>query len=344
MVIKTTTIHPLYFIHGVEDYLIEDEVRRLMDQVLPLQERGLNLHVFSGEGHEAQEILQTAQTLPMFSKYRFVLVKKADQMDEKEIEGFLKYIQKPSPSTCLVLCAQDKGPWKRHLVQMEKIGRVIECPRLKGKALTSWIRGRMEEKGKGLAEDAATYLIEVVGDHLQDLDNSLETIFLNAGDKRTLRLPDIEGFLSDVKVSTIFELTDAIGQQNLEQALAILRKALGSKTITFRKDEEASKYDDPSPLLLSMIARQYRFIWRVKEMAGRQQDIEEIGKNLRMSVWNVRKWMEQAKKFSGPSLREGLLKCQKTDLALKKGYGPRNLLLEKLVIDLCRPEGGQREE
>ena len=197
----------------------------------------------------------------------------------------------------------------------------------------------MDEKGKGLAEDAATYLVEVVGDHLQDLDNSLETIFLSAGDQRTIRLPDIEGILSDVKVSTIFELTDAIGQQNLEKALSILGKALGSKTLTFRKDEEASKYDDPSPVLLSMMARQYRYIWRVKEMAGRQQDAEEIAKKLRMSAWNVRKWMDQGKKFSGPSLREGLLKCQKTDLALKKGHGPRHLLLEKLVIDLCRPEG-----
>jgi DNA polymerase III subunit delta len=339
MIKKTTTIYPLYFIHGVEDYLIEVEVRRLMDLVLSPQERGLNLHLFSAEEHGSQEILQTAQTLPMFSKYRFILVKRADQMDEKEIEGFLKYIQKPSPSTCLVLCAQDKSPWKRHLAQIEKIGRVIECPRLKGKALISWIRERMDEKGKGLAEDAANYLVEAVGDHLQDLDNSLETIFLSSGDKRTIRLPDIEGILSDVKVSTIFELTDAIGQQNLEKALAILGKALGSKTLTFRKDEEASKYDDPSPLLLSMMARQYRFIWRVKELAGRQQDAEEIGKNLRMSAWNVRKWMDQAKKFSGPSLREGLLKCQKTDLALKKGHGPRHLLLEKLVIDLCRPEG-----
>ena len=339
MMKKTTTIYPLYFIYGVEDYLIEDEVRRLMDQVLPLQERGLNLHVFSGEEHGAQEILQTAQPLPMFSKYRFVLVIKADQLDEKEMGGFLKYFQKPSPSTCLVLCAHDPAPWKKHLAKIEEIGVVIEHPRLKGKGLTSWIRKRMEEKEKTLSEEAANYLIEVIGDHLRDLDNSLETILLSTGDQRMIGLVDIEGALSDVKVSTIFELTDAIGQQNLEKALAILGKALGSKTLTFKKDEEASKYDDPSPLLLNMMARQYRFIWRVKEMGDRKQGIEEMAKTLRMSAWNVRKWMEQAKKFSGPSLRDGLLKCQKTDLALKKGRGPRHLLLEKLVIDLCRPEG-----
>lgn len=338
MLKKTTAIYPIYFLYGVENYLIKDEVKKLMDRILSPQERGLNLHLFSGEEHGGQEILQTAQTLPMFSKYRFVLVSKADQLDEKETEGFLNYFQKPSLSTCLVLCAQDPGPWKKHLAKIEEIGEVIEYPRLKGKGLISWVRKRMEEKEKTLSEDAAYYLIEVIGDHLQDLDNALETIFLSTGDKRMIGLPDIEGVLSDVKVSTIFELTDAIGQQHLEKALAILRKVLGSKILTFKKEEEASKVDDPSPLLLSMMARQYRFIWRVKEMGDRKQGIEEMAKILRISAWNVRKLLDQARKFSEPSLKEGLLKCQKTDLALKKGRGPRSLLLEKLVIDLCRPD------
>jgi DNA polymerase III delta subunit len=73
-------------------------------------------------------------------------------------------------------------------------------------------------------------------------------------------------------------------------------------------------------------------------MGDRKQGIEEMAKILRISAWNVRKLLDQARKFSEPSLKEGLLKCQKTDLALKKGRGPRSLLLEKLVIDLCRPD------
>ena len=309
-----------------------------MNQTLSSKERGLNLHVFSGEEQEGQEILQAAQTLPMFSKYRVVLVHKADQMKEEEVERLLNYIQKPSPSTCLLLRALEAGPWKKHLAKIEKVGKVMEYPRLRGKALIAWIKKRMEAKGKTLSEDAANSLMEVAGDHLQDLDNTLERLFLSAGENRAIRLSDLEGIISDVKVSTLFELTDAIGQQNLEKALTLLGKALESKVLTFRKEEEASKYDDPNPLLLSMMARQYRLIWRVKEMAVQGSSAEEIAKNLRMSIWNVKKLMDQAKSFLEPSLREGLLKCQRTDLALKKGRGPKNLLMEKLVIDLCRPD------
>lgn len=330
-------IYPVYFIYGPEDYLIEEEIKGLMSQTLLPGGKGLNFHVFDGAEDESQEIIQAAQTLPMLSPFRFVLVNEADQMDEKEVERLMKYIQKPSPSTCLVLRAPNAGVWKRHQANIEKVGRVIEYPRLKGKSLVSWIKKRMDEKGKTLAEDAAAYVIEVLGDHLQDVDNTLEMIFLSAGEKRAIRLSDIEGMISDIKVNTVFELTDAIGQRNLEKALGILGKALGSKVIPFKK-EETSKVDDPNPLLLSMMARQYRLMWRVKEMVTSGKDNEEIGRTLRMSVWNVKKLLDQAKNFSVPSLREGILKCQKADLALKKGRGPKDLLMEKLVIDLCHPD------
>jgi DNA polymerase III delta subunit len=132
---------------------------------------------------------------------------------------------------------------------------------------------------------------------------------------------------------------DAIGHQNLEKALGILEKAMESRSIPFKKDEESSKrMDDPIPLLLSMMARQYRNIWRVKEIASKHRGPAEVANELSMSPWNVRKLMEQGKYFSESSLREGIIRCHETDLLIKKGQGPKDLLVEKLVIDLCRPK------
>jgi DNA polymerase-3 subunit delta len=274
----------------------------------------------------------------MFSQYRFVLVSDADQIDEEEMKPLLEYIQNPSPTTCLVMVAQTLGLWKRYRREIEKVGKVIECSRLRGKALVSWIRKRMVEKGKTLSEDATDYLIEVAGDHLHDLENALEKAFLSVGEKRTIDLSDVEGVVSDVRISTVFDLMDAIGHQDLEKALGILEKTMESKTIPFRKDEESTKkMDDPVPLLLSMMAKQYRNIWIVKEITSRYQGVAEIAQAIGMSPWNVKKLMDQGKFFSEASLRGGILKCHQTDLSIKRGLGPKDLLIEKLVIDLCRP-------
>src|SRR4030043_952526 len=260
-------IYPVYLLYGPEDYLIEEEIQGILNRTLSQKERGFNYHLFSGEEHSGQEIVQTAQTLPMFSEHRFVLGREADHMDEKKGEALMEYIKKPSPSTCLVLYGQTTGSWKTHRKEIEKAGKVIEYTRLKGRALGSWMKNRMKEKGKTLSDESADYLVEVVGDHLYDLDNALEKVFLSVGEKRTVELSDMEEITSEVKVSTVFDLTDAIGQQNLEKALTILEKAMESGAISFRKEEEPSKKDHV-PLLLSMMAKQYWSMLVIKQMSS----------------------------------------------------------------------------
>jgi DNA polymerase III subunit delta len=330
--------YPVYFLYGPEDYLIEEEIQKLFSQTLSPKERGLNFHLFSGEEHSDQEIVHAAQTLPMFSQYRFVLVREADRMEEEKVEGLTEYITNPSPSTCLVLYGQTMGSWKKHKKEIEKVGKVEEYSRLKGRALVSWMKNRMKEKGKALSDESADYLAEVVGDHLYDLDNVLEKTFLSVGEKGTVGLSDLEEMTAEVKVSTVFDLTDAIGRQDLDKALEILGRTMESKAVVFRKEEQGSKSGDPIPVLLSMMAKQYWSMLTVKEMSSHHKDMGEIAKELGTPPWTIKKLMDQGKNFSEASLREGILRCHQTDLAVKRSRGPRDLLMEKLVIDLCRPE------
>jgi DNA polymerase-3 subunit delta len=334
---KNSQIYPVYLLYGPEDYLIEEEIQKLLNQTLSQKERGFNLHLFNGEEHSGQEIVQTAETLPMFSQYRFVLISEADRMEDEKVEALIDYIQKPSPNTCLVLHGQAIGLWKKHRKEIEKVGKVTEYTRLKGRTLVSWMKNRMSEKGKTLSEESADYLVEIVGDHLYDIDNALEKVFLSVDEKRRIELSDVEEITSDVKISTVFDLTDAIGHQNLEKALVILGKAMESGTISFKKEQDSSKMD-PVPLLLSMMAKQYWSMLVIKEMSFHRRDAGELAKELGTSPWNIKKLIDQGKNFSEASLQEGIQKCHQTDLAVKRSRGPKDLLLEKLVIDLCRPD------
>jgi DNA polymerase-3 subunit delta len=333
----SSQIYPVYFLYGPEDYLIEEQIQGILTETLSQKERGFNFHHFSGEEHSVREIVQTAQTLPMFSKYRFVLIGEADHMDEEKVEALMEYIRKPSLTTCLILHGQTIGPWKGHRKEIEKVGKVTECPRLRGRALVSWMKNRMRGKGKTLSEEAANYLVEVVGDHLYDVESALEKVFLSVGEKQTVEVSDTEEITSEVKVSTVFDLTDAIGHQNLEKALGILERSMESKAVFFRKEEEGSRFGDPVPVLLSMMAKQYWSMLVIKRMSSYQGDIRALAKELGTSPWNIKKLLDQGKNFSEISLREGILKCHQADLAIKGSRGPKDLLMEKLVIDLCRP-------
>lgn len=333
-------IYPVYFLYGPEDYLIEEEIKKLLHQTLLPKERSLNLHLFSGQEHSPREIIQTAQTWPLFSPYRYILVREMDQFKEDSAKEFLEYLMNPSPKTCLVMSGPTLGVWKKFQKELENTCKFIEFQRLKGKALILWLKKRAEEKGKVLSDEAAQYLIELSGDHLFDLDQELEKVLLSIGEKKQIDLSDIEEITSEVKISTVFDLTEAIGQRDLEKALKIIEKSLESKSIPFRKDEEEPKKRDEmiSLLLLGMIAKQYWNLLKVKEMTALEKDVEKVAKKINMPLWSVRKLVEQSKQFSKSALQKGILRCYQTDLDLKRGRGTKNLLMEKLVIDLCRPQ------
>lgn len=333
-------IYPVYFFYGPEDFLIEQEIQKLLDSTLAPKERVLNLHLFRGEEHGSQEIVRAAETFPMFSKYRIVMVSDADRMDKEKVEAILEYIKKPSVSTCLILSGRTLGLWKDYRIEIGKVGKAVECSRLKGQVLSSWIKNKMAEQNKRLSEDAVEYLIEVVGDHLHDLENTLEKILLSVRVKKMIELSDVEEITSEVKLSTIYDLTDAIGHQNLEKALGILERAIESNIISFKRDEDPQKKKDQKdvvPLILDMMAKRYWAMLGVKRMTSRHRGAIELAEALNMSTWNVKKLIDQAKNFSEASLREGIFKCHQTDLAIKRSRGPKDLLMEKLVIDLCRP-------
>ena len=337
MLKKNSQVCLVYLLYGPEDYLIEEEIQKLLNQTLSPKERGFNFHLFNGEEHSIQEIVQTAQTLPMFSQYRFVLIRDADHLDEEQVEALMAYIKNPSPNTYLVLYGQTIGPWKKHKKEIEKVGNVTEYIRLKDRALVSWMKNRMKGKGKTLSEEATDYLVEVVGDHLYDLDNALEKVFLSVGKKQRIELSDVEEITSEVKISTVFDLTDAIGHRNLEKALGILGKAMESGSISFKKEEEPSK-KDPVPILLSMMSKQYWSMLVIKQMSSSHRDAGEIAKELGTSPWIITKLIDQGKNFSVALLMEGIQKCHQSDLAVKRSRGPKDLLMEKLVIDLCQPD------
>ena len=81
----------------------------------------------------------------------------------KETETLLKYIQNPSPSTCLALYRPDPRPLEKTSSPSGEGGSGCRIPQIKGKALVSWMKKTMAGKGKTLSEDAAEYLVEVVG-------------------------------------------------------------------------------------------------------------------------------------------------------------------------------------
>jgi DNA polymerase-3 subunit delta len=319
--LKRKKIPLILYFYGDEPYLIEKGIERLQAEIIPDHVREFNREVYSASEVSVSKVVDAARTLPMLNPWRFIVVKEADRFSPDDIRQLLAYIEKPSPSTCLVLWGDSSGPWKRFFPKIRKVGAVTHVKSFFAGKLIGWIKREAQAYGKRMTREAAEYLKDMVGNRLRDLHNEIEKVVVFVGEKPVIELGDVEEVISEVKTRTIFELTDAIGMRNAVEALRILRKMVQAGEAHLR--------------ILGMIARQFRLLWKAKHLVSKGATKEEVRRKLNLHHFYLESTLEQSASFSEDNLREGFRRFLQTDLAMKTTTVSTELLLEKMIVDLC---------
>lgn len=319
--LKEGQVPLVLFLFGNEPYLIERGIEGLRQKLIPSDFQDFNRDIFVAGEVPASRIVDAARTVPVLNAWRFVLVKEADRFSPDDVDQLQAYIEEPSPSTCLVLWGDTSGPWKQRFPKIREVGAVIEAKPFYAGRLIGWIKREAQKFGKGMTREAAEYLKDMVGNRLRDLHNEIEKVVVHVGEKPVIELEDAEEVVSEVRTRTIFELTDAIGMRKSLEALRILRGMLQAGEAHLK--------------ILGMIARQFRLIWKAKYLLSTGVEKEKVGQRLRVHHLFLESILEQATYFSEEDLREGFRRFLQTDLAMKTTTLSKELLLEKMVVDLC---------
>lgn len=320
--IEKGDIGPLYFICGDESFLVEKGVKALMGRVVAADFRDFNLNVFYGRDCRGAEIVEAAQTLPMFSERRMVLVKDAERLSAEALEVVVVgYLANPSPSTCLVLQGEKPDQRKKFFQEFKKHGELVEFRRPYENQLSAFIREEAGRLGKRIEPATVELLVGLIGNNLRELASQIEKVATYAGDRPTITMDDVRAVASDSRIDSVFDLANALGGKNLPLALKSLHSMLG---------------EGEAPLfILSMIIRHFRQIWMVRELLDKRVPAPEIGKTLRINPYFLEGMIVQGRKFSTNSLKRIFDRFFETDLALKSSGGKPDVLMERLVMDIC---------
>ncbi|MBC8019009.1 MAG: DNA polymerase III subunit delta, partial [Verrucomicrobia bacterium] len=100
--LKKGTIPPVCYLYGEESFLLDRTARSLLDRAIDPSLKDFNFNVFYGNESKGVDIVDAAQTLPMFAEHRAVLVKRAESLTAAACEALLSYIHNPATSTCLI--------------------------------------------------------------------------------------------------------------------------------------------------------------------------------------------------------------------------------------------------
>lgn len=187
--------------------------------------------------------------------------------------------------------------------------------------LAEWIRERAKSKGMALSADALKLLANYVGYDLRLLDQELDKLSVYAYESGKMSANDVRQLVTYVREAHIFDLVDALGRQNVREAVILMHRMLD---------------EGKAPLyLLTMIVRQFRIMIQVKELSALGFSASEISRRLGLHEFVAQKGMAQSRNFTFEQLTRVYDCLAEFDAAVKSGRVGDSLALDLLLAQMA---------
>lgn len=226
--IKRKIYHPVYLLHGEEPYFIDAITRLIEDSVLTDPEKEFNQTVVYGRETDPGAIIDMARRFPMMANYQVVIVREAQ--DIEKIENLQPYIEKPQPSTILVIACKYKkiDQRKSFAKSIDKAGVLFESARIYENKVPAWINEQISIQGYSIRPEACQLLAEYLGNDLGRISNELEKLLINLPAGSVIDAAIIERNIGISKDYNIFELQNALGARDIAKANRIISHFAGN--------------------------------------------------------------------------------------------------------------------
>lgn len=345
----------VYLFLDCDEYLATQRIRELKAAVGDAELADLNITEWEGGETNASEILGQASMMPFLAMRRLIVLrsylahlekrmsasKSTESAAHNEAAQFLSGLAGVS-DTCDLLIIENgldkrRAIWKGFRIKQQDSER--EVPGLQAliaaktvvqeqlstpdaKEIPGWIQQRARALKITIEPRAVQLLATFVGNNLRQLDNELEKLSLYAG-QRAITADDVNQMVSDASEAMIWNLTDALSQRDPAKAMQSL---------------QALRRGDNHPIyLLTMIARQYRVMLKVKEAMRTHAGANEfdLAKIVRESPYPVKKAMQQARAYSFEELIDVMDRLVVADHAMKTG-ADQETELDLLIAELTQ--------
>lgn len=321
--LKKGNYKTVYWLEGDEEFFIDKVVQYAEHHILSEGEAGFNLTVFYGKDAEWADVINACRRYPMFSEKQVVLLKEAQAM--RNIEKLEGYIDKPLSSTILVVAYKNKKvDGRTRLAKLLKDkGVVLSTKKLYDNELPEWAQNLVQSKGFSITKKALFLLLDHIGNDLSRLNNEIDKLALNLGDRKNITEDDIERYVGISKEFNVFELQQAVAARDLYKAIRIIQY--------FESNPKAA----PIQLVLPSL---YNFFSKVLVLHSLpSRDEKTAATAIGVSPFFVKDYLQAAQRYSYPAVEKLLLLLHQYNLrsiGIDDSGTPDAMLMKEMVVKM----------
>jgi DNA polymerase-3 subunit delta len=330
----------VYFLYGDEELLMEKALDRLKELLSSQVDPDFNLEVLDASEEGVEHIIDSAETVPLMSPRRLVIVREVDKLSRKEQAVLADYIESPNPATVLVMVTHFPRPGEQRdsgrirkiegselFSKARGVGDTLKFTfgqRGKQQKLEGWIRDEFEKRGKSVSEEAQDLLLKTVGKQLRELEDAIERACLYSGDTSIISAKGIEMVTVPTADKAVFDFVDAVSDRRRDLSLYLFNGLI-------RQGE--------SPLrVFNMLLRHFRLMARVKTLSA-ERDYQQMSSRLGVPPFLIGKCIQQSRKFSSERLRSCFSEFKQAQVELhssrylnEKEY--QSLVIERMITNI----------
>jgi len=316
--------------YGTENYLIEQEINKIIEKSIPQAERDLNVITYDLTSTPLDIVVEDAETPPFLSKHKVIIARnatfftgqKAQKSIEHNLDALDRLVENPPDYSIVIFTVQsEKLDERRKIVsKIKKLGNVRFFTSLAGNQLIDWVIKTAKTNEATMSKETASHIIQIVGPNLQMLTEEIRKMATNVGRGGTIDLMVVEELSSRTMEQNIFILIEKVADLNKEEAFKILYDLLKNK-------EEPIK-------ILALFVRQFRLMLMAKELNRIGYSAKQIASQLGEHPYSIQLALKQSHKFTELQLKEIIKKLAEIDYSIKTGKIDRILSLEMFLFYL----------
>jgi DNA polymerase-3 subunit delta len=320
---KKSKFEPIYWLEGDESFYIDQVVEYAEKHILTEDQQSFNLSVFYGKDASWADIVNACKRYPVFSDKQVVVIKEAQYMNK--IEDLQSYFENPLPSTILVVAYKEKNiDGRKAFGKMLKAKAVyVATKKMYDNQLPDWVMQYVKSSNYQIAPKAVQIIVDHIGNDLSRIQNELQKLMINLGERKSITEEDIEKYIGISKEYNAFEFQDAIGQKNFSKAIRMIQY--------FESNNKAA----PIQLILPTL---YSFFSKVYMIYGLgTKDDRRIASELGMNPYVVKNYTQALNLYSYNKVQQILLLIQEYNLrvlGINDASNEDSDLLKELVVKI----------
>jgi DNA polymerase-3 subunit delta len=279
---------------------------------------------YSSKANPISSMTENLYMMPFAQEKKILIIKNFDEMNADNQEQVVKYLNKSSKDSILILTADKLDSRTSRAKKITDHCFSIECKEIKYPSVfIKWVSDEIRNRKIQIDESAKMALISSIDMDFYTAYNELNKLLLFTGGNRRITIDDVKNCTAKSKTHTVFELIDEIGYKRTDKAIIINDNLLDNL--------------ESQILIITMITNLFMTLWRLSALKEKNISDTEIKERYMKDIipFARDKYFAFLRNYNHNKIKKALDLLLETDRQAKLSMAGEYVLLDTLIYKIC---------